>query len=133
MSEELLRQQEARIQELTNELATVKAKAEEEKSIAAVREAATAAAHKPVTAVPNSVVQEAFRQKIIKTCGGPALYSSLPMSERLKANGQLPASAEEIETSRKLFGRNSSSIEAARLARHNPSQYSRLRTIFREL
>jgi hypothetical protein len=133
MSEELLRQQEARIQELTNELATVKAKAEEEKSIAAVREAATAAAHKPVTAVPNSTVQEAYRKQIIKAVGGNALYSSLPMSERLKANGQLPASGEEIETSKKLFGRNSSSIEAARLARHNPSQYARLRTIFREL
>jgi hypothetical protein len=129
---ELQKQFEARIQELQNENAALKTQATEDKTASALREVAATIQSKPVT-VPSGVLQDTLRKQAMKTVGGPALYHSMKMNDRLRANGQAPASPEEIETSKRLFGRNSSSIEAARLARHNPSQYSRLRIIHKEL
>jgi hypothetical protein len=132
MSEELLKAQEARILELSNEIAAMKTQAEESKNATAVKEAAAATQSKPAPAM-SAASQELQRAKVIKEVGGMAHYASLPMSTRLKANGLQPASDSELEMSRRLFGPNSSSLEASRLARQNPSQYSRLRVIHREL
>jgi hypothetical protein len=129
---ELQKQYEAKIQELTNENLALKTQAEESKNASAVKEATAAAQTRPAAA-PSAAAQDHQRAKVIQETGGLAHYVALPMDVRLRANGQRPASQEECELSRKLFGRNSSSIEAARLARQNPSQYSRLRAIHREL
>jgi hypothetical protein len=132
MSAELLKEQEAKIEQLNNEISAMKAAAEAEKLAGAVSEAAAASQHKPA-AVPNSALQDVQRERVIKAVGGRAHYASLPMEVRLKSNGQQPATAEEIELSRTLFGRNSSSIEATRLYKSNAARYVRLQTIFREL
>ena len=73
------------------------------------------------------------RQQAVAAVGGNAHWSSLPMETRLKSLGLQPASESDVELSKRLFGRNSNSLEASRLARQNPSQYSRLRAIHREL
>jgi hypothetical protein len=103
MSEQLLKEQENRIEELTNEIAAMKTQAEESKNATAVKEAAAAAQTKPAAA-PSVASQEIQRAKVIKETGGPAYYFALPFETRLRANGQAPASAEEIETSIRLFG-----------------------------
>jgi hypothetical protein len=113
MSAELLKEQEAKIEQLNNEISAMKAAAEAEKLAGAL--------------------QDVQRERVIKAVGGRAHYASLPMEVRLKSNGQQPATAEEIELSRTLFGRNSSSIEATRLYKSNAARYVRLKTIFREL
>jgi hypothetical protein len=117
---------------LSNEIAAMKTQAEESKNATAVKEAAAAAQGKPAAA-PSAASQEIQRAKVIKETGGPAYYFALPFETRLRANGQLPASAEEVELSKSLFGRNSSSLEASRIQRQNPSRYFRLRAIHREL
>jgi cell wall-associated NlpC family hydrolase len=131
MSEELIKQQEARIEELQNEITAMKAATESEKLANAVKEAATTAQNRPAAA-PSAALQDLHRAKVIKEIG-QSHYSSLPMEARLRANGQGPASAEEIELSKRLFGRNSSSLEANREFRNNRTRYQRLRTIFHEL
>jgi len=132
MSEEMIKQQEAEIEKLKSEIAALKAKNEEDKIADATREAVKAVDSKPAPA-PSVGSQTMRRQQAVAAVGGPAYWSALPMEVRLKSQGLQPASDSEIELSKRLFGSNSSSLEASRLARQNPNQYSRLRAIHREL
>lgn len=129
---ELQKQQEARIEELQNEIIALKTQAEESKTASAVRDAVKAVDGKPAPS-PSAGLQTMRRQQAIAAVGGNAYWNSLPMEARLKSQGLQPASDSEIELSKKLFGPNSSSLEASRLARQNPNEYSRLRAIHREL
>src|SRR4051812_23345102 len=112
MSEELVKQQEARIQELTNEVAALKAKAEEDKTSTAFREAVTVAQTRPAPA-PNVSTQSMQRQQAVAACGGNSFWAVLPLDKKLAALGHLPATSADVETAKKLFGPNSSSLEAA--------------------
>jgi hypothetical protein len=76
MSEQLLKEQENRIEELTNEIAAMKTQAEESKNATAVKEAAAAAQTKPAAA-PSVASQEIQRAKVIKETGGVLLRVAL--------------------------------------------------------
>jgi hypothetical protein len=123
---------QATVDRLNAEILEMKKKAEEDKISDATRDAVKTLDTKP-TPAPSVGVQNMRRKQAIGAVGGPAYWSSLPMETRLKSQGLQPASDSEIELSKQLFGPNSSSLEASRLARQNPNQYSRLRAIHREL
>jgi hypothetical protein len=122
---------QATVDKLNAEILEMKKKAEEDKTADATRDAVKTLDTKP-TPAPSVGVQNMRRQQAIAACGGNALWTSLPMETRLKSLGLQLASESDIELSKKLFGRNSSSIEASRLSRQNPSRYSFLRAVHRE-
>jgi hypothetical protein len=132
MSEQLLKEQENRIEELTNELAALKLKAEEDKIADATRDAVKTADSKPAPA-PSVAVQNMRRKQAIGAVGGPAFWSVLPLEKKVAALGLSPITAADAELSKRLFGPNSSSLEASRLQRQNPTYYSKLRALHSEL
>lgn len=132
MATELESQQQQEIEKLKGEVAEFKLREEESERTRSLAAAATSAKQAPGR-IPNSAVELQQRQQAIKAVGGNSFWGSLSLDERLRALGQRPASGEEITLAKKLFGRDADSREANRVARYNPSQYSRLRMIFREL
>jgi hypothetical protein len=123
--------QQVEIEALKSEIAALKAKTEEDKISTAVREAAAVAHAKPAP-TPSATSQNLQRSLAVAAVGGNSFWAVLPLDRKLAALGLPPASSSDVETALRLFGPNSSSLEAARLARQNPAQYARLRAVYRE-
>jgi hypothetical protein len=129
---ELQKQHEAKIEELQNKIIAMEVQAEEDKISRATREAVKAVDTKP-TPAPSVGTQAIRRQQAVAAVGGPAYWSVLPLEKKVAALGLSPATTADVELSRKLFGRNSSSLEASRMARQNPAYYAKLRALHMEL
>lgn len=75
---------------------------------------------------------EAQRTAAIRAAGGLAKYNMLSLNQKLAAQGHLPATTDEVEESKRYFGRHVSGVEAMKLAKE-PGKYRRLRAIAREV
>jgi len=84
-------------------------------------------------AQPSSAAADEIRRNAaIRATGGNARWYALPADERLKAQGEAPASADEVEQAKKLFGPGANSLEATQLNRHNYGRYCRLKKVWNE-
>jgi hypothetical protein len=123
---------QATVDRLNAEILEMKKKAEEDKISDATRDAVKAVDSKPAPA-PSVGVQNMRRKQAIGAVGGPAFWSVLPLEKKVAALGLSPITAADAELSKRLFGTNSSSLEASRLQRQNPTYYSKLRALHSEL
>ena len=89
---------------------------------------AATAAHKPTQHVGIGQ-QDAQLEKIIRECGGRAYFEKLTPSEKSTAMGYAGSDSIKDAEALRIFGKNSDSQAAQRLADSDPAAYRRLRAV----